>query len=398
MSKKETKKLIELLSMNLTIPDYQRPYEWDKSNVYVLLEDIMNNYEESMAINIGTIILYKNNDNEYEIVDGQQRIITLSLLLKVLNDPIDIKIFDKEIAIISNAEKRILKNYQSLNVFIKRLEEKDNLNIAEFLKYLHEKVNFYVLESSSFEESFQLFDGRNSKYKDLTPVDLLKAYHLGELPLNYPKNKKIKLLSDWNTNMNDGFSIDKTMNRNEYIFNNVLFNIYNWSLNKDIRPFTKKDIYLYKGYKEGNKKETEYEYVKYYKYRKNNSFQINKPFKAGEEFFEMVKHYIETFELLIKEYDLKSALPEITADEFKYNFKYINYLYYDALLAFYDRFGDNISNFYKETIKDFILRWSLTHRIKNKQVNIQTINYYVLNTEYNFFFECNKSNFSNTFF
>ena len=143
MSKKETKKLIELLSMNLTIPDYQRPYEWDKSNVYVLLEDIMNNYEESMAINIGTIILYKNNDNEYEIVDGQQRIITLSLLLKVLNDPIDIKIFDKEIAIISNAEKRILKNYQSLNVFIKRLEEKDNLNIAEFLKYLHEKVNFY---------------------------------------------------------------------------------------------------------------------------------------------------------------------------------------------------------------------------------------------------------------
>lgn len=387
MSRSETISLINLLNKDLTIPSYQRPYEWNKSNVYVLLEDIIKNYKEKSDINLGTIILYKKiNNNNFEIVDGQQRIITLSLLLKSLDSNININILNEEILCVSNTEEKILSNYYSINDFINKLEKIDNLDKAKLYNYLKLRVKFFLLESSSSQESFQLFDGRNSKYKDLTPIDLLKAFHLGELPQDYPIERKVELLSVWKSNMESYFKIDESINKNEYLFNNMLFNIYNWSLNKSITKFTKNDIYLYKGYNQFYK----YEYVKYYESNDNEKFQINKPFKSGEGFFKMVNHYIDMVDKIIEKYDLRKNI-ELSPDLYKYNFKYINYLYYNALLSFYDKFGEDISNFYKEVVLDFIFRWSLTHRINNRLVNIDTINHYVLTTNFNFFFECNNA-------
>lgn len=387
MSKDRTISLINLLNKKLKIPNYQRPYEWNKSNVYILLEDIIKKYKENSDINLGTIILYnlKNTDN-YEIVDGQQRIITLSLLLKSLNPNINIKLLDEKILCISNAEEKILNNYYSIHNFINKLEKIDNMDKEKLYIFLKERVKFFLLESSNQEECFQLFDGRNSKYKDLSPVDLLKAYHLGELPQDYPLESKVELLSKWKTNMENNFEIDKTVNKNEYLFNNMLFIIYNWSLNKSIKSFKKDDIYLYKGYNETY----EYEYVKYYESIGNNKFQINKPFSSGEGFFEMVNHYVDLVDEIIEKYNLMKKIG-VSTDLYKYNFKYINYLYYNALLLFYDKFGKNISIFHKEVVFDFIFKWSLNHRINNKLVNIDTINHYVLTTDFNFFFECNNA-------
>lgn len=368
-----------LLNKKLTIPEYQRPYEWGKSNVFILLEDIIENYKEDSEINLGSIILFKNNE-KFEIVDGQQRIITLSLLLNVLNPNIDITFFNEEMLCVSSTEIKIIKNYHSIKELIHRLEEKDNLNIKKFYKYLEHNVKFYLLEVNKIEESFQLFDGRNSKYKDLSPVDLLKAYHLGEIS---QKNIKIKVLNNWQRNMEEKFDIDNYLNKNEYLFNCMLFNIYNWSLNKSIRPFSKNDIFLYKGYNETDT----YEYVKYYKSCKNNSFQINKPFKAGEGFFLMVEHYIKMLDDIIVKNNL---LDKINCTD-NYHFRYIYFLYYGSLLLFYDKFGKNISDFNRETIVDFICKWSLTHRINNQLVSLDTINHYVLSSDYNFFFECNNA-------
>ena len=258
MNKNETINLIDILNKDLSIPDYQRPYEWNKYNVYILLEDILKKYKDNQKVNIGTIILYNpTGTQKHEIVDGQQRLITLSLLLKALDYNIDIKLLNEEIICISNTEERIITNYNSINEFLNKLEKIDNLDKNKFYAYLKEKVNFYLLEASSKQESFQLFDGRNSKYKDLTPVDLLKAYHLGELPLEYKEEKKIDLLRNWKKNIESYFKIDESLNKIEYLFNNMLFNIYNWSLNNKIREFSKNDIYLYKGYNS----EEQYEYI-----------------------------------------------------------------------------------------------------------------------------------------
>ena len=75
----------KLLGKNLIIPDYQRPYKWTDKNIVELLLDIQKSMEESrkyanFKYRIGTVILYKNENGEYEVVDGQQRILSFLLL------------------------------------------------------------------------------------------------------------------------------------------------------------------------------------------------------------------------------------------------------------------------------------------------------------------------------
>ncbi|MBR2189833.1 MAG: DUF262 domain-containing protein [Eubacterium sp.] len=75
-----------LESINLTIPEYQRPYKWTAKNTNQLLDDIevaMNANKE--IYRVGTLILHFDKDTgNYNIVDGQQRTITFSLLLDSL--------------------------------------------------------------------------------------------------------------------------------------------------------------------------------------------------------------------------------------------------------------------------------------------------------------------------
>ena len=390
MSNNKTLSLIKLLDKDLSIPKYQRPYEWGKSNVFVLLEDILDRYndkkEEDNGINLGTIILY-NHDGISDIVDGQQRIITLSLLLKVLENDIDLKILNQDLLCTQNSKSKIIDNYNSLRDYIDKLKEQGELNIEDFKKYIKNKVYFYILEAKTTEESFQLFDGRNTKYKDLSPVDLLKSYHLGALPFNYPKKDKAKILDEWNKNINSKFEDDHTINKIDYLYNNVLFRIYNWGLNKDATEFTKDDIFLYKGYKKNNK----YNYVNFYKSFDKEIFQLNKPFKEGEGFFSMTSHYIDEYEKIISTYKIEDRIGKYYTDNYHWQLNYVNNLYYNALLLYKDRFGKAHNNFYDKVISDYIFKWSYMHRIKNKMVKFSSINYYVLHTNNNFFFECNKA-------
>lgn len=76
-------------NVRLTVPEYQRPYKWTARNAIQLLDDIIeakNNNKE--VYRVGTLILHKDLDDKslerYNIVDGQQRTITFSLLLYAL--------------------------------------------------------------------------------------------------------------------------------------------------------------------------------------------------------------------------------------------------------------------------------------------------------------------------
>ena len=76
-------------NVKLTIPDYQRPYKWTARNAIQLLDDIIEAKNDNKEVyRVGTLILHKDNDAEgkerYNIVDGQQRTITFSLLLYAL--------------------------------------------------------------------------------------------------------------------------------------------------------------------------------------------------------------------------------------------------------------------------------------------------------------------------
>ena len=64
----------------LTIPEYQRPYKWTERNVNQLIDDILGNTDKT-SYRIGTLVLHHDtNDDKYNIVDGQQRTVTLTLI------------------------------------------------------------------------------------------------------------------------------------------------------------------------------------------------------------------------------------------------------------------------------------------------------------------------------
>ena len=77
----------------LDVPPYQRPYKWTAKNANQLINDIDESMKESKEVyRVGTLILHKHikdGKTVYDIVDGQQRSITFSLLLSCFgNDDI----------------------------------------------------------------------------------------------------------------------------------------------------------------------------------------------------------------------------------------------------------------------------------------------------------------------
>ena len=79
----EIDKLEKVFTFFLKIPDYQRIYCWEDSNVKCLLDDLvehLTHHSGQTPYRLGTIILHYH-DNHYDIIDGQQRLVTLSLIL-----------------------------------------------------------------------------------------------------------------------------------------------------------------------------------------------------------------------------------------------------------------------------------------------------------------------------
>jgi hypothetical protein len=81
--------LEELLkNRKFIVPDYQRGYSWDKPQLEDLKNDIINMFESDLKHYTGTIVATPNEQDEnlLEIVDGQQRLTTLLILIKVILD------------------------------------------------------------------------------------------------------------------------------------------------------------------------------------------------------------------------------------------------------------------------------------------------------------------------
>lgn len=66
------------------IPRFQRPYSWDDDNINDFWNDLVANKGEDYFI--GSMVVYKRSKQQYGVVDGQQRLTTITILLCVLRD------------------------------------------------------------------------------------------------------------------------------------------------------------------------------------------------------------------------------------------------------------------------------------------------------------------------
>lgn len=95
VDQKTIKDLLTDKSANFLIPDYQRPYAWGEEECQILWDDIFSfafpdNDKDSFKPNdeyfLGTIVTYKNDDGQSEVIDGQQRLTTILLILRAFYD------------------------------------------------------------------------------------------------------------------------------------------------------------------------------------------------------------------------------------------------------------------------------------------------------------------------
>lgn len=68
------------------IPIYQRNYAWEEDEITALIKDVYDSFVKNKNdfYYIGTLVTYKRGDSVYEVIDGQQRLTTIYIILKVL--------------------------------------------------------------------------------------------------------------------------------------------------------------------------------------------------------------------------------------------------------------------------------------------------------------------------
>jgi uncharacterized protein with ParB-like and HNH nuclease domain len=75
-----------------SVPEFQREYVWQKSNVEKLLQDIVyelydeDNLKEDTEYFLGSIVVFRDSERTYQLIDGQQRLTTIYLIFCIIRD------------------------------------------------------------------------------------------------------------------------------------------------------------------------------------------------------------------------------------------------------------------------------------------------------------------------
>lgn len=224
----EKKKLSVLMREKYSVDAYQREYKWERKHIEQLLVDLeasfISNYEPSHSMAniadyngyyLGPIVVCKNGRNR-SIVDGQQRLTSITLLFIYLNslqkdclDPeeIDSLIFSKKAGVNSYnldipQRKNVLDHlYKNEEYNITEVTDVSVVNMYNrywdiynlypdslkgrvlplFIEWLKENVVFVEILAHSSENAYTIFETMNDRGLNLTPAEMLKGYILSNI-------------------------------------------------------------------------------------------------------------------------------------------------------------------------------------------------------------------------
>jgi uncharacterized protein with ParB-like and HNH nuclease domain len=220
-----------------SIPMYQRPYAWDIEQAETLLDDLLSflgdgaePVDEIDPYFLGSIVLIKSDGlPESEVVDGQQRLTTLTILLAALREvlppawisqitkclyqegnPLDInekgrenryrltlrerdadffknniqiqggfeKLKTLEKAVLSDSERHIRNNALTLLNRLTALEEQQQRRLTQFILY---KCLLVVVSTPDMDSAYRIFSVLNDRGLDLSLTDILKSETIGKI-------------------------------------------------------------------------------------------------------------------------------------------------------------------------------------------------------------------------
>ncbi|MQQ02831.1 DUF262 domain-containing protein [Streptococcus mitis] len=378
-----SKKVGELLKEEgLRIPSYQRPYKWNRKhirNLFYDLRDAMGKKEYQ----IGSVILHENDG--YDIVDGQQRLISISLFLHLLDDLENYKGAKQLLSAAVFGELSCYhasENYNEWENLTQLVGENQAKDICNFLLE-NCSVSVITMPQERLSEAFQLFDSQNNRGKSLEPHDLLKAYHLRK-----QDSEDEKIVEKW-----EQFVEDKDLSLKE-LFDKHLFRMRRWSrgetglTNKrygSYLRFTEDFIDDFKGVDLNQN----FPYLELYRHIENLPMSITMPIIDGSKFFEYIESAYET----IKEHkdflnaelgfsdepegeEKNLAYPEGMLNIYnspKGRYLKCHNIFLNICSLFADRFGkDELS---KEIVETLFI-WSYYPRVKSKAIYDATVGKY----------------------
>ena len=209
---------------------YQREYVWAKKQIEDIIEDLtiefLKNWRDGDALSkvkeyspyyMGEIVLSENGGTRSAIIDGQQRITTITLLLiylkrrfgdvsgfpTVIDNLIASDYYGEQLFNLDIPERRpcmdALYKYGTYNVkssdtisvqnLVNRYSDIDECwsdeindkNIVAFMYWLKEKVMFSKVWTNSDEFAYVIFETMNDRGLSLTQVEMLRSYLLANI-------------------------------------------------------------------------------------------------------------------------------------------------------------------------------------------------------------------------
>lgn len=215
---------------NFRIPSYQRSYRWGEEQALQLLDDLAETLERSdeEPYFLGSLVLVEDTDTSYDVIDGQQRLTTLTILFSVLRDILTGTDFSRDLAGMVMepgselnaipARPRLTLRAQDAEFFRKFVQEPGQVrtlvgltdaaaesesqrairdNAAALLKRLDgwqhpdlrqlatlasTRTYLVVVSTPNLDSAYRIFSVMNARGLDLTPADIFKSRVIGSLP------------------------------------------------------------------------------------------------------------------------------------------------------------------------------------------------------------------------
>lgn len=219
----------------IEIPEFQRPYRWNQKKIDDLLSDLETFFRdgnsEGLDYYMGSLLLCRKSEGEnYQIIDGQQRLTTLNLIYYVLNK----KLEEGQNLEYSNhlSFYHLKENKAYLQSKLELLKQLDKHNFWD-------KLVFTVVITQSEDQAFAFFDSQNNRGVSLATEDYLKAYHLREVP---SEELQSKLATEWEKAAIKAQCAENVEQGLSYLFHEILYRSREWKGQKTIQPANKEKL------------------------------------------------------------------------------------------------------------------------------------------------------------
>ena len=238
--------------INFNVPAYQRGYRWNKLNVTDLLDDLLEFMQDDSSGKfycLQPLVVKKIGENRYNVIDGQQRLTTILIILKYLENLLKEENGIDEIYTLGYETRKDSKDFLQ-NIASKTQDESnqnmdyfcmyqayeaikswfENKNASELLEiFTNSKddkyhIEFIWYEVEDNEDEVKIFARLNSGKIPLTNAELIKALFLNvrNFPKECSKNeiitKQIEISKEWDeieyTLQDDDFF--KFLTKNDY--------------------------------------------------------------------------------------------------------------------------------------------------------------------------------------